>query len=348
MSRPRRVRDSIRVSALNLVLPRGEVGPGRLLLRRFALAVVLLVVAMLVVFAQRHGYRDASGKSIGMIDALYFATVSLSTTGYGDIVPVSLAARVVNILVITPLRLMFLIVFVGTTIEVLTSTVSQRARARRWRNHVKDHVVIVGYGIKGRAALAALLESGTPMSQVAVVDTDQSRVNRAADDGATAICGDASRTAVLDQVAVRRAARVVISTDRDDTNVLVALTVRQVNPQATVVASVRHAENAPLLRSAGVDSVVVSAEAAGRLLGMSALSPATGEVMADLLDAGTGLAITERVADADEPGTVFDPDRGIVIGVMRGGVLLNAQSGPVDVRAGDRLVIVHRVAEPEP
>ena len=59
---------------------------------------------------------------------------------------------------------------------------------------------------------------------------------------------------------------------------------------------VRHAENAPLLRTAGVDTVVVSAEAAGRLLGVSALSPATGELVSDLLEAGSGLELVERGA----------------------------------------------------
>ena len=73
----------------------------------------------------------------------------------------------------------------------------------------------------------------------------------ATDDGATGICGDATRVAVLEEVEVSRPARVVIGTNRDDTAVLATLTVRQLNPTATIVAVVRHAENAPLLRTAG-------------------------------------------------------------------------------------------------
>ncbi|MEO6885137.1 MAG: NAD-binding protein [Jatrophihabitantaceae bacterium] len=345
MNRSTQLRAAISISALNLVLPRREHGPGRLLLRRLWLALGLLAVATAAVFIQRRGYQDGSGHPMGIIDSLYFATVSLSTTGYGDVVPVSTSARVVNIVLITPLRLMFLLVLVGTTIEVLTTSVNQRARARRWRNHVKNHVVIIGYGTKGRAAAAALVDAGTPIEQIAVIDLDPRSVQQAADDGATAICGDASRTAVLAQVSAARAARIVIATDRDDSSVLIALTVRQTNTDATVVAAVRHAENAPLLRSAGADSVVVSAEAAGRLLGISANSPATGDLVTDLLDASTGREIAERPATSADLGKNFAPGSEVVLGVVRDGGIGEAEDGmPITVQPGDKLVVVRRAS----
>src|SRR5215471_4045595 len=234
-----------------LVLPHRFPSPGRLLAQRLAIAVALIAVTTLVVFAGRSGYRDSNGTPVSFVDSLYFATVSLSTTGYGDIVPVTTPARVANIVVITPLRLLFLLVLVGTTLEVLTASARQRVRARRWRDRVHDHVVIIGYGAKGRAAARALVDSGVPARDIAAVDVDPREVAVATDDGATGICGDATRVAVLEEVEVSRAARVVIGTNRDDTTVLATLTVRQLNPTATIVAVVRHAENAPLLRTAG-------------------------------------------------------------------------------------------------
>jgi voltage-gated potassium channel len=343
-----RLRTALNVSALNIVLPKGDVGPGRVLLRRLAIALTLLLVATLVVFAQHRGYHDITGQPPDFVDSLYYATVSLSTTGYGDIVPVSTSARVVNIVVITPLRLVFLIVLVGTTIEVLTATVSRRARARRWRSSVHDHVVIVGYGTKGRAAAGAIVDAGTPLEQVAVIDLDSAEADRAAEAGLTAICGDATRTAVLEQVAIRRAGRVVIATNRDDTSVLVTLTVRQLNTTATLVASVRLGENADLLRSAGANAVVVSAEAAGRLLGISADSPATADVMTDLLDAGTGLEVVERAADERDTGRMLPSDPDTLLAIVRDGRVIT-ELGPdpenrVHVQPGDKLVVVRHAA----
>jgi len=78
---------------------------------------------------------------------------------------------------------------------------------------------------------------------------------------------------VLVRAEVQKAA-VIIATQRDDTAVLVTLTARQLNRGAKIVAAVREEENAPLLRQSGADAVITSASAAGRLLGLSVLSPA--------------------------------------------------------------------------
>ena len=57
------------------------------------------------------------------------------------------------------------------------------------------------------------------------------------------------------------------------------LTVRAANREAHLVAGVREAENSPLLRHSGADEVVVSSEAAGRLMGVASASPPTGSVL---------------------------------------------------------------------
>ena len=76
--------------------------------------------------------------------------MSLSTTGYGDITPVTPSARLVNVLVITPLRVAFLIVLIGTTVETLTTQSRQALKIQRWRSKVRNHTIVVGYGTKGR------------------------------------------------------------------------------------------------------------------------------------------------------------------------------------------------------
>ena len=54
---------------------------------------------------------------MSLLDASYQATVT-ATTGYGDIAPISPAARAWTALAVTPRRILFLIVLVGTTLEV--------------------------------------------------------------------------------------------------------------------------------------------------------------------------------------------------------------------------------------
>ena len=88
--------------------------PFRQVAKRVIMALTLLLLCSLIVYADHDGYNDSSDGSVDYLDALYYATVTLSTTGYGDITPVSDAARLINILVITPMRVLFLIILVGT------------------------------------------------------------------------------------------------------------------------------------------------------------------------------------------------------------------------------------------
>jgi voltage-gated potassium channel len=78
----------------------------------------------------------------------------------------------------------------------------------------------------------------------------------------------------------------------------VTLTACQPNPRATVVASVHEAENAPLVRQSGANTVITSADTAGQLLGVSTISPRVGEVVMDLLAYGEGIDVVERPAES--------------------------------------------------
>jgi len=273
------------------------------LLRRLALAIGALFAAALIVYLGRDGYIDNNGEApISFNDAFYYATVSLSTTGYGDIVPVSAPARLITTLVITPLRLLFLIVFVGTTVELLTERSRQSFRIQRWRSRVRDHTVIVGYGTKGRAAVDTLLGEGVDPESIVVVDTDRTQLDAASALGLVTVAGNATRSSVLRIAGVAQARAIVVATNRDDTAVLVTLTAREMAPKISIVASVRESENVHLLRQSGANSVIVSAETAGRLLGMATTTPKIVEVVEDLITPDAGFAISERPVEEEEVG----------------------------------------------
>lgn len=324
-------------------LPRRKGGPVRAVLQRLLVAIGVLMLIAVVVWLDRDGYRDIDGK-VSFLDAIYYATVTASTTGYGDVTPLSDTARLVNVLVITPLRVLFLIVLVGTTLEVLTERTREHLRQNRWRSTLRDHVLVVGYGTKGRSAVRALLEDGWDKSRIVAIDVDEAHVAAASEDGIAVVRGDGTRSEVLSRAGVESANRVVVAVPRDDTAVLVTLTVRGANPGVHVVAACREAENAPLLRSSGADSVVVSSAAAGRLLGLSSLSPAKGMVIEDLLVPGGGLDLVERAPTPAEVGQSLRASQDQVLAVVRAGEVLHFYDPAADpVRADDRLIAVPRL-----
>jgi voltage-gated potassium channel len=210
---------------------------------------------------------------------------------------------------------------------------------------MNGHTVVIGYGTKGRAATAALCDGGERPERILVVESDPVRADEATRDGLAVIVGDGTRSAVLEHARTSRAARVIVACSRDDTSVLATLSVRQLNETATLVASVRRSENVPLLRSSGADTVIVSAEAAGRLLGVSAVSPATGVVVEDLLSPGEGLDLVERTVTAAERGKSLAELSELVLGVVRQGRLLLYNDPDVaPLRDGDRLICVQAMS----
>lgn len=311
--------------------------------KRLAMALFVLAATAFIVWVDRDGYNDNAGDGVDLLDSFYYATVTLSTTGYGDITPVSDGARLTNIFVITPLRVLFLIILVGTTLEVLTERTREEWRLTRWRAALRDHTVVVGFGTKGRSAVQTVCATGLKKEQVVVVDPSSKAVDAATAEGYAGVVGDATRSDVLMRAEVHKARQIIIATQRDDTAVLVTLTARQLNRQAKIVAAVREEENAPLLRQSGADAVITSASAAGRLLGLSVLSPSAGMVMEDLIQQGSGLDIVERPVVKAEVGKGVRETDDLVVSVVRGHRVLGYDDPAIGtLQLTDRLITIVR------
>ncbi len=333
-----------------LHIPEKFVTPANKIARRVFYALAALFAAVLIVYLDRDGYRDIEAAPVPggltFLDCLYYATVSLSTTGYGDITPVTETARLVNVLVITPLRVAFLIVLIGTTVETLTAASRQALKIQRWRNTVRNHTVVIGYGTKGKTAVTAMVGDGVPPAEIVVVDTDQASLDRASSAGLVTVRGDANKSDVLRLAGAQHAKAIIVATNSDPTAVLVTLTARELAPNAKIIASIREAENQHLLQQSGADSVVVSSETAGRLLGIATTTPSVVEMIEDLLTPDAGFAIAEREVERKEVGGSPRHNVDIVLGVVRNEQLRRVDDPEVDaLEDGDRLLYIRSTGE---
>jgi voltage-gated potassium channel len=324
-----------------LRIPEEHRSPVRVITRRVAIALVVLFGAAVIVYLDRNGYRDVRGGPPTFLDCVYFAAVSLSTTGYGDITPYTEAARLVHTVIFTALRIAFLAVLVGTTLEVLSERSRQAWKIQRWRNKVRNHTVVIGYGTKGKTSVAAMVSDEAAQGEVVVVDSDRTALEHAATAGLVTVHGDATKSDVLRLAGAHHASSIIVATGRDDTAVLVTLTAREIAPKAKIVASIREAENSHLLQQSGADSVVVSSETAGRLLGIATTTPSVVEMIEDLLTPDAGMAIAEREVEQTEVGGSPRHLRDIVLGVVRDGHLLRIGAPEADaIEATDRLLYI--------
>lgn len=328
-------------AAVDLVaLPSRPHAPLSAVLRRVGFAMALVLFIAIVVTVGRDGYSDSAGGEIGFIDALYYASVTVTTTGYGDITAISTGARVATIFLITPARIMFLILVVGTTVEVLTDQSRKYLLTKRWRQRVNNHFIICGYGSTGHSAGEDLIRRGVPKDQIIAVDNDPDRIRAATTDGLVAIEGDASLRSVLAQAAIDQARGVIITTNRDDTAVLITLTARELNPDAHIVAGGLERENLHLLRQSGADEVIDATAAVGRMLGLGTYAPGSVKVLDDILDAGTGLDLAE-VSPTMVDGKLANPPGTTLLAIFRSGErLTRSEMAEAILQSEDRLVVL--------
>ena len=307
-----------------LRLPEGDPVPA--LMRRAGLALGLVLAAMLILWLDRGGLRDHAndGEPLGMSDVLYFTVVSLTTLGYGDISPVTTDARVLNALLLTPIRLALWVLFLGTAYEmtVLRLRFREERYMRDLHERLRNHVIVCGFGVKGRAIVEELVAHGQRPDDIVVIDPSEEATAMAAKKGYVALRGDASSEALLRVAAVEKAAYLLAAPNRDDACVLICLTARSLAPDVHLVAAAREEENIKLLYGAGADLVVAPSVSGGRLMASAVRQHAVPYFLEDVLAFGEGLAAAERPVTSVERGMLAtdlpDLKDTLILGVARG------------------------------
>ena len=275
---PRRERPPAR-----LTLRRASVRPGWMsLLLRVLLAFGLIGIALAVNWFDRGGLRDNMDGAMSFRDVLYFTMITVTTVGYGDIVPVSDRARMFDTFLVTPIRIFVWLIFLGTAYQFLLRNVWEAWVMSRIQDRLHDHVVVAGFGTSGEETVRELIRRGVPAGQIVVVDPRPAALEAAERLGVAVLEGDATRNQTLDAAQIGRARCVAVSAGRDDTSILIVLTARGMAPQAVISVVVKAEDNEDLAHQAGATTVINPASFAGLLLAGSAHGPHIAEYLGDL------------------------------------------------------------------
>ncbi|MBM0104774.1 potassium channel family protein [Steroidobacter sp. S1-65] len=318
----------------------GELSVRRTLLLRAALVVFLFVLVIGVFWLDRDGLRDNHDGEISFIDVVYFTMVSVTTVGYGDIVPVTPQARLVDAIFVTPIRLFVWLIFVGTAYQFVLQHLIEDIRMRRLQARLQGHVVVCGYGHSGRCAAAELAARGIDKQHILIVDLDNARLEDAAEHGYIGILGDASREETLRQTMLPQARALIVCTDRDDTNVLITLTARNIAPDVRIVARVEEAENDKLVRQSGANSTVLPSRVGGILMADSIESNHLATYVMDLISAGGQVTLIERAPREDEVGRHPAEIHSRILRVVRGHHTFNFWDADLRIEPDDKLIVI--------
>ncbi len=268
------------------------------------LSVLVSLIGLLVLFhwLERAGLKDLHDGEVSFLDAIYFTMISATTTGYGDIVPVSNTTRMFDALVVTPIRIIFLLILAGTAYRFVAQRSWEKFRMSRIQRKLCDHIVVMGYGVKSSRAVQELLETGAEPHDIVVVDMDEERLAKAKAIGCTVLKADATQDETLKAVQVDRAKLVIISAGRDDTSVLICLSVRHLAPDVTISVAVNRQDNEVPARRAGANVVVNPLDFAGLLLAASNSGQHIADYLGDLASMKGKVRLIERKVRPEEVG----------------------------------------------
>jgi voltage-gated potassium channel len=269
---------------------------------RIAAVLGLLTFVVLFHWFERDGLEDGLDGHISFLDAIYFTMISATTTGYGDIVPVTDRTRMFDALIVTPIRIFLVLIFIGSAYLFVARRSWDKWIMARLQRNLQNHVVIAGYGTSGSDAVDELIARGTDPQEIVVIDSRSEALARAESLGCNVLEADATRDKTLSAAKVESARAMIISAGRDDTSILICLTTRHLAPDLRISVAVRAEDNELPARQAGATTVINPVSFAGLLLAGSAHGPNISDYLADLASAHGRVRLAEREVTPDECG----------------------------------------------
>jgi voltage-gated potassium channel len=269
---------------------------------RLALVIGLLLMVILIHWFDRDGLIDHHDGYVSFLDVVYFTMISVTTTGFGDIAPITDRARLIEALIVTPVRVAVIFIFVGTAYTFVIRRSLEKWRMARIQEQLSGHVVVLGYGVSGSQSVRELIDRGIDSRCIVVIDPGEERLAEAEKLGVNVMPGDATRDETLKAARVAEAQSVLVSAGRDDTSILIVLTVRHLAPNVPISVVVRADDNELLARQAGANNVINPVRFTGLLLAGSAKGTHIADYLADLASVSGRVQLVERVVSEEECG----------------------------------------------
>lgn len=255
--------------------------------------------AMLLVFALgAGGYWYLGDGQYTLRQALYMTVVTLSTVGYGEIIPVQgHADREVFTMGLLFVGMGTIFYFVSALaafiIEGDLADIVRRRRMERRLESLRDHFIVCGCGRSGRVVAQELLEMG---KKVVVIDLSAPELESLVQRGGSRyypLPADATNDDALIVAGIERALGIVAALADDRDNLYVTFTARQLNPTIRIVS--KALASAHKLKRAGADAVVSINELGGHRMANELVRPrVTNFINSIILDQG-GIRIDELV-----------------------------------------------------
>ncbi|HUV23934.1 MAG TPA: NAD-binding protein [Methanomassiliicoccales archaeon] len=212
-----------------------------------------------------------------VFDSIYFTVVTMTTVGYGDLVPTSGASRVVASIVMIGGIASVLWAIQSVFDLAVSRGIREELGLPEKKTKLKGHYIIVGYGNVGKQTVSQLRAKN---EKFIVIENDPAKIEAAVGVNIPIIEGDASEDSVLQRANIADA-KGIVTTLTDAMNVIVVISAKMLNPDIQAVTKVEEYRNVAKLKKAGADEIVDCTEMGARVIVIKvrnvAIDPVCGE-----------------------------------------------------------------------
>jgi len=310
---------------------------------RHVLIAVSLLVSVVIIGAVGFMYIEG----LEPLNALYMAIATVTTVGYGDIVPLTPAGKLFTAgLIISGVgvALYVLVEIIESVLEGRLSKAFGIARVKRSVAKMNKHKIICGGGRTGNIVAD---EFGKEGLDFVVVEHDAEVAKELRKKDIPLVEGDATKDETLIEAGVERASGLVSTLPSDCSNLLLCITARDLNTNLELVARASSQEAAKRLYSIGAKKVVIVEEIGGRRLARSLTKPA----IVDFLDFATTAGETSLESLKVGPGTkiankkikelrIEEKIGATILAIIRDDKVISDVGPEDELRVGDTVVVI--------
>jgi voltage-gated potassium channel len=280
------------------------------------------------------------------LEALYMTTITVTTTGFNEVRPLSDAGKVFTVLLLIASWGSFAFALTRITQFVTSGEINKYFKTRRIMKAIdklNGHVIICGYGRNGQQASVTLKMHNVPF---VVVEKDEERMERISSDHPTLIflLGDATEDDVLKRAGVENAKALITTLPEDADNVFIVLSARSMNSRIQIISRASDYSSVPKLKKAGADNVIMPDRIGGTHMATLVSKPDVIEFI-DFLSGEEGEPIhIESVAYEHLPAEIKDKSLRDVMNWQKTGVNcigIKDAGGKFLINPPDEVIIEH-------
>ena len=258
----------------------------------FKTVLILMIIVLIGSYLEYLSQANIQGSQIKNPElAIWFVFQTVTTVGYGDVVPVNLTGRIIAIII--------MLAGIGTVSTLTASTAAYmtnvKLKHKIRRIKMKNHTIICNYNDYSSSIISNYLNRKLKIDSLVLVAN--LKENPVKSDYVFFTPGDPTDEKTLENANAADAKRFIVTGDFssnipanlvDAKTILNIFQIRKLNKSAEIIAQVAKSENVPNAKNAGADEVITLNELSALVISKSIMNPKLPDFVLKLLSSGDG------------------------------------------------------------